>query len=200
MIQIDATQSAMKLSHFPLTACALFVMSCSSDDSDSQGDGVKADFSSVTETLKTVEAAGFEKIQTVSGIFLAGQPDESGFQAAKVGGLKTVINLRHDGETELNEKQVVEDLGLNYVHLPWNGAEELTDKIFDEVRESLKSAEKPILLHCKSANRVGAVWLPFRVLDEGVGVEKAVEEAKIVGLKKAEYEAKARDYISRKSS
>jgi hypothetical protein len=55
-------------------------------------------------------------------------------------------------------------------------------------------------LHCGSSNRVGAVWLPWRVLDGGVEVEKAVAEAKPIGLKKAEYEEKALDYIKRNQS
>jgi ubiquinone/menaquinone biosynthesis C-methylase UbiE len=53
------------------------------------------------------------------------------------------------------------------------------------------------MLHCGSANRVGAVWLTYRVLDQGVPIETAIEEAKTIGLRSPEYEAKARDYIHR---
>ncbi len=178
---------------------ALVATSCAPNGSEAEAAEARVDFSRVTDTLEAVDAPGIEKVHSVSGVFLAGQPDESGFDAAKKGGIATVIDLRHDGEIELDERALVEKLGMTYLHLPWNGAEELTDEVFDRAREMLKSAEKPILLHCKSANRVGAVWLPHRVLDGGLSVDDAVTEAKAVGLKATEYEQKARDYIERKS-
>ena len=98
-----------------------------------------------------------------------------------------------------DERRVVEDLGLAYLHLPWNGPGELSDAVFDSAREMLNTAQRPILLHCSSANRVGAVWLPWRVLDGGVSYEHALVEAKVVGLKNPLYEAMARDYIQRQS-
>lgn len=163
-------------------------------------DDARDDFTRVTSEIEAVQAAGIEKVHTVSGIYLASQPDESGFESAREGGIKTVINLRHDQETEFDEEKVVEALGLVYLNLPWNGEEELTDDVFDRARQMLSEAEKPVLIHCKSANRVGAIWLPFRVLEDGVAIDEAVEEAKTVGLKTPEYEEKARDYIKRKSS
>lgn len=187
----------MKAASSLLSICVFFVASCAEDSASSQAAQKSVDFTRVSETLEAVEVPGIEKIHTVAGVYLAGQPDEAGFEAAKTGGVRTVINLRHDDEIELEEKAFVEGLGMTYLHLPWNGAEELTDEVFDRARELLKSAEKPVLLHCKSANRVGAVWLPYRVLDGGLSLEAAATEAKSVGLKSDEYEAKARDYIER---
>lgn len=187
----------MKATVSLLAACVLVTSSCSPDDADA-AEG-RADFTRVTTTLETVESPGIEKVRTVDGIFFASQPDASGFEAAKRGGIKTVINLRHADEIELDEAEVVGSLGLTYLHLPWNGPEELTDEVFDRTREMLESAEKPVLLHCASANRVGAVWLPYRVLDGGWDVEDALEEARAIGLKTPEYEEKALDYIERQS-
>lgn len=183
-----------------LAACAVITVSCSSGDPDSHGDDMKSDVSRATSELEPLDFPGIDKIQAVSGVYLASQPDESGFKAVKARGIKTVIDLRHADETEFDEKKIVEGLGMTYVHLPWNGTGELTDEVFDQTREMLESAEKPVLLHCKSANRAGAVWLPFRVLEEGIAVEDAVDEAKAVGLKSTGYEEKAREYIKRKSS
>lgn len=178
-----------------LSVCLLLVAACAREATEAAE--TKVDFTRVTSALEAVDVPGIEKVHTVSGVFLAGQPDEAGFQAAKAGGVRTVINIRHDSEVEVDEKALVEGLGMIYLHLPWNGAEELTDEVFDRTREMLKTAEKPILFHCKSANRVGATWLPYRVLDGGLALEAAVEEAKSVGLKSPEYEDKARDYIAR---
>jgi protein tyrosine phosphatase (PTP) superfamily phosphohydrolase (DUF442 family) len=69
--------------------------------------------------------------------------------------------------------------------------------VFVEARKQLKAAERPILLHCGSANRVGAVWLPYRVLDAGLAWDAALAEAKTIGLRTPALEAKAMDYVQR---
>jgi protein tyrosine phosphatase (PTP) superfamily phosphohydrolase (DUF442 family) len=61
----------------------------------------------------------------------------------------------------------------------------------------LKTVERPLLFHCASANRVGALWLPYRVLDNGITYDAALAEAKQVGLRAPGMETKAKDYIER---
>jgi uncharacterized protein (TIGR01244 family) len=153
-----------------------------------------------TETLEPYECGSITRLHTLGGVFLASQPGPDDFAQARRGGVKTVINLRHESEIkDFDEARVVSELGLKYVNLPWDGPEELTDEVFDEARDLLNSAERPILLHCASANRVGAVWLPWRVLDGKLSWEAALAEAKTVGLKSPDYEAKAKEYIARRS-
>ncbi len=153
-----------------------------------------------TDKLEPYECGTITNLHTLGGVFLASQPKPEDFAQAKKGGVKTVINLRHASENkDFDEKQVVEAEGLAYINIPWNGPDELTDAIFDQSREQLKTATRPILLHCSSANRVGAVWLTYRVLDGGLSWDDALAEAKTVGLKSADFEAKAKDYIQRHS-
>jgi hypothetical protein len=52
-----------------------------------------------------------------------------------------------------------------------------------------------VFIHCGSANRVGAVWLIKRVLQDGWTVPKATEEAKMIGLRSAPLEQFALKYI-----
>ena len=135
-------------------------------------------------------------MHTFQGVFLASQPSASDFEQAKKGGVKTVINLRQPGEQEgFNEKKFIEGLALTYHNVPWNGPDELTDAKFDQVRTLLREAERPILLHCSSANRVGAMWLAYRVLDDGATIDKATQEAKTIGLRSPDLEARAMNYI-----
>jgi uncharacterized protein (TIGR01244 family) len=151
-----------------------------------------------TESLELYECGDITRLHTFGGIFVASQPTPEDFAQSKMGGVRTVINLRHEAENkDFNEREVIEGLELNYVSLPWNGPEELNDGIFDELRNLLNTAERPILLHCSSANRVGALWLPWRVLDGGIDLDAALAEAKTVGLKSPVYEAMAIDYIER---
>lgn len=142
-----------------------------------------------------------QRLHTLNNIFLASQPSPADFEQAKNGGIRTVINLRHEDETkDFNERDVIKRLGLNYYNPAFSGPAELTDHIFDRTRELLRDAERPILLHCSSANRVGAIWLAYRVLDNGLSVDQALTEARTVGLKSPAYEQIARDYIKRMRS
>jgi len=149
----------------------------------------------VTEQLEPYECGTITRLHTYGGIFLASQPQPSDFDQAKKGGVKTVINLRHaDEQGDFNEAAFVNELGLAYHNVPWNGPDELTDEKFAQVESLLKTAERPILLHCSSANRVGAHWLVYRVIDGGLSIQDATAEAKVVGLKSPEYEKRAQAY------
>ena len=151
-----------------------------------------------TDKLEPYQCGSITKLHTYKGVFLASQPSKDDFAMAKDGGVKTVIDLRKDGELkDFNEKQVVTDLGLTYCQVPFGGPAELTDAKFDEARKLLRESQRPILLHCASANRVGAIWLTYRVLDDGATVEEATAEAKTVGLRSAEMEQMAKDYIAK---
>ncbi len=169
-------------------ACSLLVLGACQ-----QGRAVTAPDPVEPATCGTVR-----NLHAVGDIYLAGQPGPGDYALLKERGIKTVIDLRLDKETDHDEAKAVSAQGLTYVHLPWNGPDQLTDARLDEMRRLLREAERPLLLKCGSANRVAAGWLAYRALDEGVAVETALAEAKAVGLRTPAYEAKALDYIQRK--
>jgi len=137
-----------------------------------------------------------ERMHRYGGIYLASQPSKEDFELAKESGVRTVVNLRKPGEIDWDEKAVVERLGMEYRDLGFKEPEELTDGIFDAARKILTSADrKPVLLHCSSANRVGAVWLAHRVLDDAVPFPDALAEAETVGLKSAAFRDRAKEYV-----
>lgn len=154
-----------------------------------------------TSTLEVCRVGGIQKIHKLGKVYLAGQPSVDDFQVAKKQeGLKTVINLRQADEMEFDEAATLKTLGVAYHHLPFRAPETLKDEVFDQARKILSDKKNyPIMMHCASANRVGAVWLAYRVLDEQVPYEQALAEAKKVGLKSPDFEGKAKDYIGRKS-
>lgn len=129
------------------------------------------------------------------------QPDAAAIAEFRSEGVTTVVDFRHAKERpDFNEAAAVEKAGLAYVNIPYAGAPELTDEVFDKARETLKSLNTPAVMHCRSGNRVGAVWLSFRVLDGGVTWDQALAEAKQVGLKDPQLEGKAKDYIARRTA
>jgi SAM-dependent methyltransferase/protein tyrosine phosphatase (PTP) superfamily phosphohydrolase (DUF442 family) len=146
-----------------------------------------------------VEAASLGQTATVHRIgtlWTAGQFEPSDLDEIRSAGVERIITLRTPGEIEWDEKQVIEDAGLQYIEIPFAGPDELTDDIFDAVRDLLReSDQKPTLLHCASANRVGGVWLAYRVLDQKVTWETALSEARTIGLRTDGYIERAREYI-----
>ena len=153
---------------------------------------------SVPATLEAKACGAMARLHAVKGVYLGSQPSKEDLAQLKADGLKTVVSLRHANETkDWDEAATARELGLAWVHIPWQGPEQLDDAVFDRAREALRTAQRPLLVHCGSGNRVGAVWIPFRVLDEGADLEKAATEARTIGLKTPELEAKARDYVAR---
>ncbi|MBX2852540.1 MAG: protein tyrosine phosphatase family protein [Phycisphaeraceae bacterium] len=151
-------------------------------------------------SVEPTTCGNIKNMHRVGGLYLAGAPTPGDYPLIKELGIKTVLSIRHDKETPgLDAAALVEAQGMAYVHLPWSGAAELTDDKLDAMRQVLRDAERPMLFHCGSANRVGAGWLAYRVLDEGVELDTALAETKTFGLRTASYELITLDYIARRS-
>lgn len=133
-------------------------------------------------------------------LYFAGQFTAADIAALQAAGVKRVITLRTDGEIEWDEEAALKAAGIEYFAIPFRSPDSLTDQVFDSVRILLAENDSTTLFHCGSANRVGAAWLPYRVLDEGVPLETAVAEAKVIGLRTEELLDKARRYIRKKQA
>lgn len=150
--------------------------------------------------LVAAQIGGIEHLHAFGQIYLAGQPSSADFAVARQDGVVSVVNLRLPSEIDFDEAVVVEGMGMRYHNPAFNSPETLSDKTLDLTRALLSNqAEQPMLVHCASANRVGAVWLAHRVLDDGVDFDHALEEAHQVGLRSAPLEERVRAYISSRS-
>jgi len=148
-------------------------------------------------SLESVSIGDIRNVHKLDDIWFAGQPAAEDILILNGAGIKSVLNLRHAAEhKDLDEKQIVQSIDMNYVNVPFSGQAQLTDEVFDAVRNELRTAERPLFFHCASANRVGATWLPYRVLDEAVDFEQALREAKEIGLRSPGYLQRAREYIA----
>jgi uncharacterized protein (TIGR01244 family) len=132
---------------------------------------------------ETVRCGTIQKLSRLADIYVGGQPGKEDFAELKKLGIKTILNFRKADEISFDERAVVEAQGIAYVHLPFQKAEELTDALLDKAREVLRNPKnRPVLVHCGSANRAAAVWLAYRVLDDKVSWDQAVQEARTMGL------------------
>ncbi len=134
-------------------------------------------------------------------VYLSGQPGQGGFEEFRDRGVKTVINLRTVADMEglgWDEPAAVQAAGMSYVHVPMRGGlpdDEGLRKVFEALELGV-DGHGDVLLHCASANRVGAVWSIFRADRHGLPVEQAIAEGKAVGLRSPGLEAAARAYMS----
>jgi uncharacterized protein (TIGR01244 family) len=125
--------------------------------------------------------AGYKLVH--SGLAAAGVPSAEALATLKARGFKTVIDLR--GVTEpgvAEEEAIVRTQGLRYVHVPVSastfslGDVETVARVLDDAQAA------PVLLHCASSNRVGAVLAVIQV-QKGMSLEAAEAEGRKFGLK-----------------
>lgn len=156
--------------------------------------------STAEKKLESSKLGSIKNVHKCDSLFLAGQFTEEDIAKLKEAKIKKVITLRTEGEVSWNESLALKKAGIELIKIPFRQPESLTDEVFTKVREALADQDNPVLMHCGSANRVGGVWLPYRVLDEGVELEQAIKEAKEVGLRTEFIEAKAIEYIKREQA
>lgn len=151
--------------------------------------------------LESAELGSTRDVHAFGKNLLCGQPSREEFAEAKSRGIEVVISLREEGEIEWDERAAIKNLGLKFHHFGFRTPDSLTPEILDQSLKILAGSKKaPVLLHCASANRVGAVWLAHRVLNDGISIEEASREAKTVGLRNADYEETVLKYIKTRSA
>lgn len=131
------------------------------------------------------------------GVLTAGQPSASQITQLAQSGVKTVIDLRLPDEPRgFDEPAVVRAAGLTYRNIPVTPGT-LGDREFDELRVLLSDeSARPVLVHCAAANRVGALLIPYLVLDEKRSLDDALEIAGQIGLRSNDLARAALTYVA----
>ena len=145
------------------------------------------------------ERAGIVNFTKVDAVVACGGATEtSALDGLAKDGFKAVINLRLASEANANieaNAAHAKSLGLNYVHIPFNGQQPDPKAVDQFLATIANKANQPVYIHCGSASRVGSMWLVKRVLQDGWAVDKATEEAKLIGLRGEPLEKFALSYI-----
>jgi protein tyrosine phosphatase (PTP) superfamily phosphohydrolase (DUF442 family) len=140
-----------------------------------------------------------------------GQPTLEQLAELKADGVRAVLNLRRPTEKQTPrpgaeplpydaaaEAAEAERLGLRYFNIPVD-SQAPTDAQVDEFLKILADPQnRPLFIHCSTANRVGAFWMIHRVLVDKWSLEDAAAEAKRIGLSNEKTRAFARDYLARR--
>lgn len=129
--------------------------------------------------------AGFH--QPVAGLLTGGQPTAGDWRGFAASGVRSVINLRPDAETpDRNEADEVALAGMEYRQIPVAGGADITFDNAKKLRSALDALPSPVLVHCASGNRVGALLALDAVQSKGMTVEQALELGRKAGLTSAE--------------
>ena len=130
------------------------------------------------ETEKTGDASIFSipnAVRHSDGTLTGGQPSDEQLKDAKEQGFKTIINLRTAGEDADKQGAQVEALGMKSVWLPIAGKKGLTAENARRLAKALEESPKPVVLHCGSGQRVGALMALKAHFTDGEASAKALE-------------------------
>ena len=126
-----------------------------------------------------------------------GQPSATAYAKLATSGFRSVLNLRtaQEGVNLEEEKNAVEKTGMRYLNIPVVSTAPTSGQVTEFLAAVQDKSLQPMMIHCASANRVGAFWMIYRVLGQGWPLEKALQEATRIGLTSSTLKRFALDYI-----
>ncbi len=116
----------------------------------------------------------------------SGQPDGATLDVLEAAGFTTIIDIRTAGEDRgIDEAQEVAARNMTYISFPIGGASDVSYENARELDRLLSSIDGPVLVHCQSGNRVGALYA-LREKLAGASNEEAMAVGKSAGLTRLE--------------
>lgn len=135
------------------------------------------------------------------GVISAGRLGQEDIGRLQAAGIQHVIDLTPDDETpHFDEAKAIRSAGIDYSNLPIRGAEDLTRENVIAFDQLLLNAQRPVLVHCASGNRVGAMAALRAAWIESKSAEDAIAIGKAWGLKGLEPQVRERIGSHRESS
>lgn len=118
-----------------------------------------------------------------AGIRSGGRITVADLPALRAAGITRVIDLTPDAETpQFDEAAAVRGAGLDYANLPIAGPQDLDREAVREFDALLAQSRAPVLVHCASGNRVGALAALRAAWLHGADEEAALAEGRRWGL------------------
>jgi uncharacterized protein (TIGR01244 family) len=116
-------------------------------------------------------------------IVSSGQPTQEQFQVLADAGVRHVINLRTPQEMDFDEAALVESLGMEYHSIPVAVSAGITRDNAQQLYDLLENfAGEPVVVHCASGQRVGALIALSAQQNQGMDADSALEEGRRWGL------------------
>ena len=168
----------MKLALYGISLSLLLALSACADEPP------VAVIAPIKVNLGEVVEAG--TVIAVDGISAAGQPDEAALQVFAESGYAAVIDLRTENEDRgFDEAAVVAGLGMDYVSMPIAGSADVNVANALKLEALIASYDGPVLVHCASSNRVGAL-LAIADYENNGDRDAALAKGKAAGMTQLE--------------
>jgi protein tyrosine/serine phosphatase len=120
------------------------------------------------------------------------QPDVEGFKYLRDLGVRTIINLRLAKDAErLNERGIVESLGMKYVNIPiedgnfFTRSRRIPPEAIQSFFQTIDAPESgTVFVHChRGADRTGALVSFYRIVRHNWDSARAYAEARQIGMR-----------------
>ena len=130
-------------------------------------------------------------------------PDADQISQAAKEGFRSIINMQTDDEDKKlamkpqEEGRLAEEARLTYLHHPVDG-EKLSEEVVDSFRRKATDLPAPVLVHCASGKRSGALVMMHKGCEEGMSGEEVVAKAEEMGFEcdTADLETFVKDYVN----
>lgn len=154
----------------------------------------------VAALKETVEHAPLRSYAVTADLLLAGQPQPADWANLATEGYTTVLNIRSDPERAAIQARNAESAGLRYIHAPWPAYELEPEHLAEFARIVENPATGRLVFHCRTATRVGLIWMLYRMVHQGWTRAEAEAELRAAGYEDDSletFEFCADDYFER---
>jgi uncharacterized protein (TIGR01244 family) len=130
------------------------------------------------------------------------EPARETFNRMAAEGFRSVVSVQTEHEEQKlrieDERRAAEAVGLAFYHQPVSG-DTLDDEVVDRFREAIGRLPRPILLHCTSGKRSGAMTMMHVASEQGMTGDEAIAKAESMGFEcdTPELEAFVKNYVDR---
>jgi len=142
---------------------------------------------------KDKDLPNFHKVN--QHLYRGAQPTLEGVRKLARLGIKTIINLRGEGELSAAEAKVASDVGMTYRNVPMPDFSRPKDEQVETVLGIINDPQYwPVFVHCKHGeDRTGVIIACYRISKEDKTDKEALKEAKKLGMSRFQFGMK--DYI-----
>jgi uncharacterized protein (TIGR01244 family) len=134
-----------------------------------------------------------DAVSPAPGVVSSGRLAPADIERVRDAGIRHIIDLTPDAETpDFDEAAAARAAGLDYSNLPLSGPADLTRENVQAFDTMLRHAKRPVLVHCASGNRVGALAALRAAWVDDKPAEEAIASGKAWGLKGLEGEVRRR--------
>ena len=140
--------------------------------------------------------SNFARVETT--VACAGAITPASVAEIKKMGYGAIINLRLASEQGADidaEAAAAKTAGINFVHLPFNGASPDTAVVDRFLKVITERGNQPAFIHCAGGNRAAAMWFIKRAVIDKWDTERAMTEATQLGFTSEPLKKFAFDYI-----